>query len=86
MINPKYELINFRYDNKIKNGSKSIVAGNIWVVNNDNIPNCLPLNLNRDKAYPLVEANTTPVNVTTKVTIKEFHAQFRNGVSVKSVL
>ena len=63
-----------------------MVAGNIWVVNNDNIPNCRPLKLKRDNAYPLVEAKATPVNVTTKVTIKEFHTHFRNDVSVKSVL
>ena len=63
-----------------------MVAGNIWVVNNDNIPNCRPLKLKRDNAYPLVEAKATPVNVTTKVTTKEFHAHLRNDVSVKSVL
>lgn len=64
-------------------GSKSIVAGNIWVVIIPSIADFFPINLNRDKAYPAVDARATPVIVTTKEINVELKIHLKKSVSVK---
>ena len=80
IISPKYESINFNLDNNIKNGNNSIVAGNICVDKIVSNPNCRPLNLNLENAYPPIEANITPDNVTIEEAIIELYVHFKNDV------
>ncbi len=62
-----------------------MVAGNICVVRSAVMPNSLPLNLYLESAYPLVDANVTPVNVTNNEIRIEFLAQSKKSVSVNSI-
>ena len=69
----------------MKNGNNNMVAGNICVVSNATIPKWRPLNSNRERAYALVDANTTPVNVTTNDTNNEFKAHFKKSPKLLSL-
>ena len=62
-----------------------MVAGNICVVKSAVIPNSLPLNLNLERAYPPVDAKTTPVNVTSNEIKMEFLTQCKKSVLVNNV-
>ena len=83
MMIPLKLFTKFNFAIIIYKGNRSIVAGNICVIKILLNAIFLPGKLYREKAYPAIDANVTPIMVTAKVISKLFFIHSKKGFLVK---